>query len=124
MTSSAIANILFYDGRLRDGILLSQRPCVVPELMLPPIMVLDCNKGRESKGAGSESYYNEQEATAAAWMVALLLQHGLPAHRVHGGKWRIGSDESQANEYTKCGDVDLLLPSVIPCHHVCVELCL
>ena len=71
---SGLANKLFYDGRLRDGCLASDRPCMLAGL--PPLLFVDCHGKEERKFA---SIWNQKEVTLCVDMAKKLIDAGINA---------------------------------------------
>lgn len=76
---SAIANNLFYNHDLRDG----DNVKILQKLIahLPHLGFVDINNGVENYGKGG-SLSNNEEAVAAAKIVQVLLQRGIPAAEI------------------------------------------
>eukprot|EP00002_Diphylleia_rotans_P031157 TRINITY_DN645_c0_g1_i9.p1 TRINITY_DN645_c0_g1~~TRINITY_DN645_c0_g1_i9.p1 ORF type:complete len:680 (-),score=132.45 TRINITY_DN645_c0_g1_i9:2286-4325(-) len=75
---SNIANKLFYEGKLSNGLTAAQRP---PLFDLPPVCFVDITSGTEATGS-QNSYYNEAEANHIASFVASLVRSGMEGSRI------------------------------------------
>ncbi|XP_031561752.1 protein ZGRF1-like isoform X2 [Actinia tenebrosa] len=73
-TISAVANRLFYEGHLVDGITPEDRTPLVS--FSPTLCFYDVSRGQEKCGRDG-SYYNEQEAEFVVFLVGCLLESGL-----------------------------------------------
>ncbi|XP_033739049.1 uncharacterized protein LOC117326402 isoform X2 [Pecten maximus] len=71
---SNLANTLFYDGRLSDGVTTSDREPLVPEV--PTLCFYDVSKGQEQADDGG-SFYNEKEAVFVTSLIQALLVRGV-----------------------------------------------
>jgi len=77
---SAIANKLFYDGKLLDGITAEDRLPIVPGL--PPVVLCHAERGKEEADRFG-SFFNEQEAQAVcAFTEILVVSFGVPAFQI------------------------------------------
>ncbi|XP_069124760.1 uncharacterized protein [Argopecten irradians] len=71
---SNLANTLFYDGRLINGVTTADRQPLVPDV--PTLCFFDVSKGQEQSDDGG-SYYNEKEADFVTSLIKSLLERGV-----------------------------------------------
>jgi len=75
---SAIPNVLFYKGELRDGVLEEARTTLHD--WLNPVCFYNVSKGKEKCGADG-SFYNLEEAEFVVYLInAMLLFGAIPSH--------------------------------------------
>ncbi|XP_048590276.1 uncharacterized protein LOC116608366 isoform X2 [Nematostella vectensis] len=71
---SAIANKLFYDSQLKDGVTSEERSPIVD--FAPTLCFYNVSRGQEKHGQDG-SYYNEEEAKFVVFMIDHLLEAGV-----------------------------------------------
>lgn len=77
---SKIANTLFYEGRLIDGISTQDRSALVDKL--PPLLFIDCERGNEKMDFFG-SYFNEFEAKVIVQILrTLIVKYELEARHI------------------------------------------
>eukprot|EP01102_Stenamoeba_stenopodia_P010650 TRINITY_DN3234_c0_g1_i3.p1 TRINITY_DN3234_c0_g1~~TRINITY_DN3234_c0_g1_i3.p1 ORF type:complete len:1264 (+),score=198.05 TRINITY_DN3234_c0_g1_i3:183-3974(+) len=77
---SKIANTLFYEGRLIDGISAQDRSALVDKL--PPLLFVDCERGHEKMDFFG-SYFNEFEAKVIVQLLrTLIIKYDIEARQI------------------------------------------
>jgi len=76
---SGLASELFYNHKLKDGILVGDRSALVPNL--PAILLCNADRGNE-KSDKDNSYYNDVEATLVVQIISILLERGVPGGNI------------------------------------------
>eukprot|EP01028_Stygiella_incarcerata_P006999 TRINITY_DN28518_c0_g1_i3.p1 TRINITY_DN28518_c0_g1~~TRINITY_DN28518_c0_g1_i3.p1 ORF type:complete len:678 (+),score=175.00 TRINITY_DN28518_c0_g1_i3:1051-3084(+) len=76
---SRLPNMLFYDGKMKDGISIEDRAPLVHEV--PALLLIDSQGSREER-MGYGSYVNEAEASVVVHLATLFAQCGVPEHEI------------------------------------------
>ena len=71
---SAVANDLFYEGKLLDGVKVQERAALIPKLA--PLMFINVPEGKETRDFDG-SYYNNAEVEFVAWLLQSLMDQGV-----------------------------------------------
>ncbi|XP_041485065.1 LOW QUALITY PROTEIN: protein ZGRF1-like [Lytechinus variegatus] len=71
---SSIANTLFYDGQLLDGVIEEDRPPLLPNL--PTLCFFNISHGREMSSRDG-SYFNDPEASFVVFLISSMMEMGI-----------------------------------------------